>query len=194
MQEVLIVRVIKAAILLSGHVVVHNEIDLRHIDASRQYIRRDQCCEEALSEIIDDLVTIADLEATNDDFRLNVTGLQTLLQLLSRVLSVDEYHCHGALQLGVKPNDEVNFLVFCHLHLKVLDTFKLLRLLLDWEVLILADNALSKVYNLVSVGGRVEAVLGCDINLAECLLQRGKALMVRCLFEQLVRLIVHNHL
>ena len=97
MEEVLVVGVIKPTILLRGHVVVHDEINFRHVDAPCEDIGRDECCKEALPEIINDLVTIGDFETTNDDFGLNVAGLQSLLQLLGRILSIDKDHCHGAL-------------------------------------------------------------------------------------------------
>lgn len=100
------------------------------------------------------------------------------MQLLCGVLSVDEDHCHGALQLGVKADDEVNFLVICQLHFEVLDTFKLLGLFLDREVLIIADYFLCEVDNLICVRCRVEAVLWCDINFCELLLERSKTLMI----------------
>ena len=122
MEEVLVVRVRKAALHFSGNVVVHDEIDLGHIDSSRQHISRDQRREEALSEVIDDDISFFRLKTADKDLRLDVARLKSLLQLLCCVLSINENHCHGALQSRVKSDDEVNFLGLSHLHLVVLNT------------------------------------------------------------------------
>ena len=83
----------------------------------------------------------------------------------------------------MKADNEVNFLVFCQLHFKVLHTFKLLRLFFNREVLIFAYYAFCEVDHLISVCSRVEAVLWCDVDLSELLLKSSKALVIRCLFE-----------
>jgi len=76
----------------------------------------------------------------------------------------------------------------------VLDTFELLRLLLDWEVLILSDYTFGKVNNLVCVRRRVQGVLGRNIDLSQRLLELGEALMIRRLLKKLISLIIDNHL
>ena len=94
----------------------------------------------------------------------------------------------------MQSHDEVDFLVLSHLHLIVLDTFELLRLFLDWEVLILSDYTLGKVNNLVCVRGRVQGVLGRNIDLSQRLLELGEAFMIRRLLKKLISLIIDNHL
>ena len=75
MQEVLVVWVIEPAVLLRRHVVVHYQVDLGDVNASRQHVRRDKRREIALPKTIDDRVTIADFETANDNFGLDIAGL-----------------------------------------------------------------------------------------------------------------------
>ena len=70
----------------------------------------------------------------------------------------------------MKLDNEINLLVLGHTHFIVLDTLKLLRFLFDREILVLANDSLSKFYDLISVGGGEKAVLGCNIHLAKGLL------------------------
>ena len=67
MEEVFVVRVREAAFHFRWDIIVHYEIDLGNIDTSRQHISRDKRREEALSEVIDDLVSFFRLKTTDKD-------------------------------------------------------------------------------------------------------------------------------
>ena len=98
MQEILIVWVKEAALISCWNVIVHNKVDLRDVNASCQNVRGDKSREVLLSEVVNDLITLVTLEATNQDFRLNIARLQSLLQPFGSVPPIDEDHSHGALQ------------------------------------------------------------------------------------------------
>ena len=93
----------------------------------------------------------------------------------------------------MQTNHKIYFLILCHLHLVVLDTFELLRFFLDEEVLAVSDDPLNNVDHFVGVGGREEAVLGHDIDLSERFLELVETLVVRSLLIKLVRFVVNNH-
>ena len=67
MQKVFVVRVVETAILLHWHIVVHHKVNFGHIDSASEYVRGDQCREVTPSEIVNDLITLIDFKATNDD-------------------------------------------------------------------------------------------------------------------------------
>ena len=97
MQEILIVWVKEAALISCRNVIVHNKVDLRDINASRQNVCGDKSREVLLSEVVNDLITLVTLEATDQDLRLDITRLQSLLQPFGSVPPIDEDHSHGAL-------------------------------------------------------------------------------------------------
>ena len=79
MQEVFVVWIIETTVLLRWNIVVHDQVDLGHVNAASEDIGWDQSREEALSEIVDDLITFCDLKPANNDFWLNIARLQPLL-------------------------------------------------------------------------------------------------------------------
>ena len=94
----------------------------------------------------------------------------------------------------MKPDNEVDLLIFCHLHLIMLDTLEFLGLFLDHEELDIAYYALHCFYHWVGESGREEDVLRRDIYLGERFLELIEALMIRLLLEELVRFVVDDHL
>ena len=75
MQEVFVVWIEEAALICRWNVIVHDKIDLGDVDASRQHVRGDQCREVLLSEVVNDLITLITLEASNQDLRLDIARL-----------------------------------------------------------------------------------------------------------------------
>ena len=170
MQEILIVWVKETALITCWNVIVHNKVNLRDVDTSRQNVRGDKSREVLLSEVVNDLITLVTLQATDQDLRLDIARLQSLLQSFCGVPPIDEDHCHGALQCRVKLNYEVKFSILSHLHLKVLDTFQLLSLFLNTEAFKVADEASHEFEHRVCVGRRIETVLRRHVEFCKVLL------------------------
>ena len=147
MQKVLVIGVLETVLLSGRHIVVDDQIDLRYIDTTSQNIRRDQRREESLAEPINDLVAFLILNATNQHLGLDASCLQSVFECHSGVFPVYKEHGHCAIKLRVQHNDKIKLpLLISHRHLKVLDTFELLGLFLDGEVLELSNKTSNEVY------------------------------------------------
>ena len=75
MQEILIVWVEEAALISCWNVIVHNQVDLRDVNTSCQYICRNKSREVLLSEVVNDLITLVTLQTSYQDLRLDIARL-----------------------------------------------------------------------------------------------------------------------
>ena len=107
-----------------GDIIVDDEVNLWHIDASREHVGADERSDGVPSEVVDDRVTLRLVNSTDQLLCLDAILLQFLLQFDGILLLVHEDHCLVHVHLSVHLHDEVLLLLLRNRQTELLHTFQ----------------------------------------------------------------------
>mmetsp|Transcript_11300 Transcript_11300/g.19018 ORF Transcript_11300/g.19018 Transcript_11300/m.19018 type:complete len:244 (-) Transcript_11300:390-1121(-) len=181
------------SILVHGHVVVYDQVDLGHVNAPRQHVGADERVDVALPELVDDVVALLDLKAPDQLDRLHVQLLvQLLLEVDGDLLLVGEDELLAALEVLVDHLDGDGLGLLAHGELEELDALEAHAVAHDGVDVELAEVVLDDRLDVLVARGAEEDALGGELLALDGHEQVDQEGLVRVLEEDLVRLVKGN--
>ena len=135
-----VLAAIGAWLTCRGHIVVDDELRLRHVDASRDHVGRDQNIDLLVAELLDRFITLLVFHFREHDKRGKTSFSQKHMDFFSEVLGVDEDKCLRHLTRLEDLLDKVQLFAWLTSHHILRDVGKFQLLCLDLNLLGLGDD------------------------------------------------------